>query len=211
MLTSRESGGLSVFLAILKKPMHYRFLTIVAAILFVLVVSCRPEEARDDAPKVYYDLKDFIENQIVYLNEKKPEVSKTAVLGEKREVSKTREVDWKKELELFVQADINKPSYRQSYEIIQNGPLHYEYRLKTGNDLPVAYLKIDSDSVLKQPLRVEALIRASNKIYHSEKKVVLNATRRNNLLEVSSYDVDGYQKLIFVDRKVFSIHGQIGF
>lgn len=190
--------------------MHYRFLTIVAAVFLFSLVSCRQEEARDDAPKVYYDLKGFIENQIAYLNEKKPEVSKTAVLGSKREASKTREVDWKKELELFVQADINKPSYRQSYEIAQNGPLHYEYRLKPGNDLPVAYLKIDTDSVLKQPLRVEALIRASNKVYNSEKKVVLNAAKHDNLVEVNSYEVDGYQKLIFVEKKVFSIHGQIG-
>lgn len=209
MLTNRGSDGLSVFLAILKS-MHYRFLTIVAAILLISLVSCRQEETRDDAPKVYYDLKGFIENQIEYLNEKKPEVSKTAILGSKREASKTREVDWKKELELFVQADINKPSYRQSYEMVQNGPLHYEYRLKPGNDLPVAYLKIDTDSVLKQPLRVEALIRASNKVYNSEKKVVLNAAKHDNLVEVNSYEVDGYQKLIFVEKKVFSIHGQIG-
>ncbi|WP_291032739.1 hypothetical protein [Dyadobacter sp. 50-39] len=174
------------------------------------MASCRQEEARDDAPKVYYDLKGFIENQIVYLNEKKPEVRKTAVLGSKRDLSKTREVDWKKELELFVQADINKPSYRQSYEMVQNGPLHYEYRLKPGNDLPVAYLKIDTDSVLKQPLRVEALIRTSNKVYNSEKKLVLNAVKRDNLLEVNAYEVDGYQKLIFVERKTFSVHGQIG-
>jgi hypothetical protein len=190
--------------------MNYRFLTVIAAVLLFLPVSCRQEQSRDDAPKVYYDLKGFIENQILYLNEKKPEVSKTAVLGSRREVSETREVDWKKELELFIQADINKPSYRQSYEVIRNGPLHYEYRLKPGNDLPVAYLKIDTDSVLKQPLHVEALIRTKNKIYHSEKKVVLNARKHNSLLEVSSYEVNGYQKLIFVEKKEFGIRGKIG-
>lgn len=190
--------------------MHYRFLTFIAAVLLLSLASCRQEETRDDAPKIYYDLKGFVETQIVYLNEKKPEVSKTALLGSKREVSKTREVDWKKELELFVQADINKPSYRQSYEIAQNGPLHYEYRLKPGNDLPVSYLKIDVDSVLKQPLHVEALIRASNKVYNSEKKLVLNAAKRDNLQEINTYEVDGYQKLIFVEKKVFRIHGQIG-
>lgn len=190
--------------------MNYRFLTFVAAILLFSLLACNQEEARDDAPKSYYDLKGFIENQIVYLSEKKPEVSKTAILGNKREVSVTREMDWKKELELFVQADINKPSYRQSYEVIRNGPLHYEYRLKPGNDLPVAYLKIDTDSVLKQPMRVEALIRTKNKIYNSEKKLVLNAQKRNSLLEINSYEVNGYQKLIFVEKKEFGIRGQIG-
>lgn len=189
--------------------MHYRFLTIV--LLLCSLVSCTPEESRDDAPKVYYDLKGFVENQITYLNDKKPEVRKTAVLGPNREVSKSRSVDWKKELELFVQADINKPSYRQAYEMVHNGPLRFEYRLKPGNDLPVSYLIIETDSVLKQPLRVEALLRAENKIYKSEKKIVLECAKRDNLIGISAYDVAGYQKLIFVEKKVFSIHGEIGF
>ncbi|WP_353722158.1 hypothetical protein [Dyadobacter sp. 676] len=191
--------------------MHYRFSTIVATALFLSLISCTPEKSGDDAPGLYYDLKGFIENQIVYLNDKRPEVNKTAVLGSKREISKTREVDWEKELELFLQADINKPSYRQSYEIVQNGPVRYEYHLKSGNDLPVAYLKIETDSVLKQPLYVEALLRAKNKIYDSEKKIVLRSVKRDNLLEVSSYEIDGYQKLIFVEKKLFDIRGQIGF
>ncbi|GGM75697.1 hypothetical protein GCM10010967_04070 [Dyadobacter beijingensis] len=190
--------------------MHYRFLPILATFLCISLISCTPEESKDDGPKTYYDLKGFVENQIEYLNDKRPEVNKTAILGSKREVSRTRDVDWKKELELFVQADINKPSYRQSYDILQNGPVYYEYRLKPGNDLPVTYLKIETDSVLKQPLYVEALLRARNKIYHSEKKVILKTVKRDNLLEVNAYQVDGYQKLIFVDRKTFRIQGQIG-
>lgn len=191
--------------------MYYRFLTIAAVFSFLTITSCTPEESRDDAPKAYYDLKGFVENQIVYLTDKKPEVSKTAVLGSKREISKTRDIDWKKELELFIQADINKPSYRQSYEVVQNGPLHYEYRLKPNNDLPVQYLRIDTDSVLKQPLYVEALIRAKNKIYDSEKKVVLKSIKRDNLVGVNVYEVSGYQKLIFVERKTFHVNGKIGF
>lgn len=191
--------------------MHYRFLTLVAAFFCLNFISCTPEESGDDAPKAYYDLKGYVENQIVYLTEKKPEVRKTAILGNKRDVSQTRTINWKKELELFLQADINKPSYRQSYEVIQNGPLHYEYRLKPGNDLPVQYLRIDTDSVLKQPLHVEALIRSKNKIYNSEKKLVLKSAKRDNLMGVNVYEVSGYQKLIFVERKVFRVNGQIGF
>ncbi|MCF0072025.1 hypothetical protein LZD49_16215 [Dyadobacter sp. CY261] len=191
--------------------MNYRFFHIVAAFLFLFLISCAPEGSSDDGPKAYFDLKGFIQNQIVYLNDKRPEVNKTAVLGGKHEASKTRDIDWKKELELFVQADINKPSYRQSYEIVQNGPTRYEYRLKPGSDLPVAYLKIETDSVLRQPLYVEALIRAKNKIYDSEKKVVMQAAKHGNLLGVTSYSVDGYQKLIFVERKLFHIKGEIGF
>lgn len=190
--------------------MHYRVYSIVALLFLSLLASCTKEESSDDAPKTYYDLKGFIENQIVDLNNKKPEITKTAGLGNKQEVSKTRDVDWKKELELFVQADINKSSYRQSYEILHNGPLHYEYKLKAGNDLPVQYVNIEVDSALKQPLHVEATIRSKNKIYESEKKIVLHSAKRDNLLGVTGYSVSGYQQLAFMDKKVFRIESKIG-
>lgn len=179
-------------------------------LLFLLLTSCGREEAQDDGPKLYYDLKGFIENQIIYLNDKKPEISKTARLGGESEISTTREVDWKKELELFVQADLNKPSYRQSYDIARPDSTHYEYKLRSDVNLPVRYLKIETDSVLKQPLYIEALIHTSNKIYNSEKKVVMRLETKDNLLQVNSYEVDGYQKLALMDKKVFSIRTKIG-
>nr|WP_295929197.1 hypothetical protein [uncultured Dyadobacter sp.] len=179
-------------------------------LLFLSLTSCGREEAQDDGPKVYYDLKGFIENQIIYLNDKKPEISKTARLGGKSEVSTTREVDWKKELELFVQADLNKPSYRQSYDIARSDSMRYEYKVRANVNLPVRYLKIETDSVLKQPLYIEALIHTSNKIYDSEKKIVMWLGKKDNLLQVNSYEVDGYQKLVLMDKKVFSIRTKIG-
>lgn len=188
--------------------MQYRFLTV--AFLLLSLVSCTPEESQDDAPKVYYDLKGFIENQIVYLDEQKPQVTKTAVLRSKQETTKTNRIDWKKELELFAQSDINKPSYRQSYEMVQNGPVVFEYRLKPGNDLPVTYLKINADSLLKQPLYVEAHIRVKNKIYESEKKLVLRAAKQDNLVKVNEYEVNGHRQLIFGERTPFRIQGKIG-
>ncbi|MNL86733.1 hypothetical protein D3C87_2155640 [compost metagenome] len=59
-------------------------------------------------------------------------------------------------------------------------------------------------------MHVEALIRTKNKIYDSEKRVVLDARKLNNLLQVSAYEVTGYQKLIFVEKKEFGIRGEIG-
>lgn len=193
-------------------PDVFRILSggITLAFFLFLLTSCGREEAQDDGPKLYYDLKGFIENQIIQLNDKKPEINKAARLGEKSEVAKTTLVDWKKELELFIQADLNKPSYRQSYEIMQQDPTHYEYQLKTNADLPVRYLKIETDSVLKQPLYIEALIHTKNKIYDSEKKIVMRLEKKDNLLQVDNYEVDGYQKLILMDKKTFSIRAKIG-
>lgn len=186
-----------------------RYLSI--AFLCFAITSCQDESGtgKEDV-KLYFDLKGFIGNQVIYLNDKKPEITKTAALGKRKEVLKSRNVDWKKELELFVQADLNKPSYRQSYEVIRPDSSHYEYRLKANADLPVKYLKITIDTTLKQPVYVEALLVARNKIYSSEKKIKLQSVRKDNLLEIGSYSIEGYQKLVFMETKPFTIAGKIG-
>lgn len=179
-------------------------------LLFALISCTSDEEAGKDDVKLYYDLKGFINNQIIYLNDKKPEMMKTAALGTRKDVLKSRNVDWKKELELFVQADLNKPSYRQSYEVVRADSSHYEYRLKANADLPVKYLKITIDTTLKQPVYVEALLVAKNKIYSSEKKISLQSVRKDHLLQIGSYSIEGYQKLVLMDIKPFAISGKIG-
>ena len=180
-------------------------------VICLLVLSgCREEETDPNEKKTYYDLKGFVDNQIVYLNEKKPKVTKTVQLDGKKEVRAETETDWKKELELFAQADINKPAYRNSYSIIRNDSSVYEYRIKEGEKLPVQYLMIKVDSATQQPVSVKALLRSENKIYSSEKSIELTSSRRNSLLEVSAYSVKGYQKLLFMNRKSFDITAKIG-
>jgi hypothetical protein len=188
-----------------------RLLLILLLLIGVLVTACQNEEDQKKDEKFYFDLKSFIENQIVYLNDKKPVVTKTVELGGKKVSHKSKDIDWKKELELFVQADLNKPSYRLSYIVQRKDSATYEYTLKPNVELPVRYLKIVTDTSLHQPIYVKALFQSTNKIYKSEKTIELACTRKDNLWELTSYAVNGYQKLIFMDRKAFDIHASIGF
>ncbi|WP_229208816.1 hypothetical protein [Dyadobacter luticola] len=179
--------------------------------MLFLVTACQTKKVEEKNEKHYYDLKGFVENQIVYLEEKKPEVSKTAVLNGKSEQIKTKDIDWKKELELFVQADINKPSYRISYNVSRRDSAEYEYKLKPEMQATVQYLKIVTDSVVNQPVYIKAILKSENRIYKSEKTIELRCAQINNLWQVSSFSVDGYQKLIFTDKKSFHITSKIGF
>ena len=197
-----------------KQPFWGQVFNKSSSFLFVIGVlmlsACSEEETDPNEKKTYYDLKGFVDNQIVYLNEKKPKVTKTVQLDGKKEVRAEIETDWKKELELFAQADINKPAYRNSYSIIRSDSSVYEYRIKEGEKLPVQYLMIKVDSATQQPVSVKALLRSENKIYSSEKSIELTLSRRNSLLEVSAYSVKGYQKLLFMNRKSFDITAKIG-
>ncbi|MCE6988393.1 hypothetical protein [Dyadobacter sp. CY323] len=177
---------------------------------FFLLLSCEADRTEDDKDKVYFDLKGFIENQIVYLSEKRPKVSKTTMLDGKSEEVRSSEIDWKKELELFSQADINKPAYRQSYSVSRKDSLHFEYTLKPQMDLPVQYLRISVDSVTSQPIHIQALLKSHNKIYTSEKEIELFCSSKDNVWELSTYRVKGYQKLVLMDKRSFAIFSKIG-
>jgi hypothetical protein len=187
-----------------------RLFLIFLILIGVLVTACQREEDQNKDEKFYFDLKSFVENQIVYLNDKKPVVTKTVGLDGKQVSNQSKDIDWKKELELFVQADLNKPSYRQSYIIERKDSSIYEYRLKPNVDLPVRYLKIVTDTSLHQPIYVKASFQSANKIYKSEKTIEMSSTRKDNRWELTSYAVNGYQQLIFMDRKAFDIKAKIG-
>ncbi|KAA0991087.1 hypothetical protein [Dyadobacter aurulentus] len=176
---------------------------------FVLF-GCDERKTDERNEKAYYDLRGFVEDQIVYLKEKKPQVTKTAKLDGEAQTIQSAEIDWDKEFGLFLQADINKPSYAQSYDVVRKDSATFEYRLKQNADLPVRYLKIVVDTLLKSPVRVTAIIQSKNRIYESEKNIELTYSRKNNLPQISFYLVSGYQKLIFMEPKSFSITSKIG-
>lgn len=164
-----------------------------------------------DERKTFFDVKGFIEGKITELDSEKPLVSKNMVIGEEHSQLSSKDIDWKKELELFVQADINKPAYRQSYEVSRPDSMTYQYTVKPGTYLPVHYLKIILNQPSGIPVRIEALLKAENKLYKSEKKIALSCAVQNGTSRIVSYEVSGFQKLIAMKAKPFKVTGEVHF
>ncbi|MPR34517.1 hypothetical protein [Salmonirosea aquatica] len=185
-----------------------RFGTAGFAILLMLA-SCQTPAEKHDEPAVYYDIKGFIQSQIQLLNQQKPVVEKTMVVGNGQEKRSTSEVNWEKELELFVQADINKPAYRQSYAIARPDSLTYEYTIQTQEDLPVRYLKVVLDQADGQPALIEARILAENKLFESEKNLLMHCAKNSGQWRVATYQIKGFQELVISDRKLFDVQAEV--
>jgi len=180
--------------------------------LFILVLflgSCtNPTDTA--AVQNYFNLKGFIENQIAELNKRKPLVNKEMALGDKNENMQTTEIDWRQELELFTQTDLNKQAYQLSYTISQPSSSTFLYTLKNGEKLPVKSLKIVLDEVSKQPKLVEALLQEDNRLYDSEKKLQLTCTMRpEGVWLIKTYEINGFQHLSITDKKTFLVKGTI--
>ncbi len=179
-----------------------------ACVWAICLNSCKDAEQDMTHEKVFYDVRGFIEMQAAQLNQLKPEVFKITEMGSDKNEITTRNIDWTKELELFAQADINKPSYRQSYTTSRQDSNTYIYISKEGDRLAVRQLTIRVDET-DQPVSMEAKVKTENKLYASEKNIMLKCEKVQNQFRITSYRISGFQKLVMMDEKPFLVQSKI--
>ena len=171
-------------------------------IINLLLIGCTQSE-NQNSTKTYYDLAGFVNQQILQLTNNKPLTEKKLLIGEKTETINTKDIDWKKELELFLQTDLNKQSYQLSYQkdSTQNT---VTYQLKKGEDLPVKTLKIEFDEE-KSPKHIAALMQVNNYLYKSEKNLSMDFEKKS----LKNYRIEGWQELFIGKKKAFKVVGSI--
>lgn len=170
-------------------------------ILSILLWSCGAE-SQEGQTKKYFDLKGLIEQQIVLLKTKKPVIEKTIVMSDKSENKQIKAIDWTRELELFTQADLNKPAYIGSYQV-DSSAIGVKYTLKTTENLPIKFLNITK--IGENAMEIEALVSSENYLYQSEKHLKLGLAK----MLITDYQIDGFQKVIFGAKKAFKINGKV--
>jgi hypothetical protein len=187
-------------------PMNLRLIFL---LLFLGLAACTSEKNQARTGQ-YYDLASFIENQIGELDSLRPTVEKTVVSGNARETRQLSEIKWGKELDLFFQADLNKPAYRNSYQVEKVGDHTLIYRARSGEEVPVKYMKIELDSAAGKPRHVEVIITSENYLYNSEKKLFLHGSPdEQGRWRLREYQVSGYQQLAFFNKKPFEVKGKV--
>jgi hypothetical protein len=72
------------------------------------------------AALTYFDIKAFLKADTGRLNHSAPLVLKTVVHNGIQETKKVKIADWGQELSLFAESDINRPTWKNSYTIIDN-------------------------------------------------------------------------------------------
>ena len=180
-------------------------------LVIVLGISSCTDTVQQNQPNVYYDVLGFVKGQIASLSAQKPVVSKTVSINEERNRQTTRGINWSRELELFTQADINKPALRTSYQIARPDSLTYQYTLKKSEErLTVRSLTVRLDSLTHQPRRIEAVLQTSNPLYSSERQLLLESgPMGDRTWQVKHYKLWGFQKLPYFSRNNFSVEGKV--
>ena len=180
-------------------------------LLFALIISSCQSSAPPNQPNVYYDVAGYVKRQVADLSARKPLVNKTVLINAKTSRQDSRDVNWSRELELFSQADINKPALRSSYYITRPDSLTYQYTLKKSEEkLTVRSLRVQLDSVTRQPSRIEAVLQTDNALYVSERHLLMESgSAGRNQWQVRRYKVSGFQKLPYFERNDFAVEGAV--
>ncbi|WP_420150629.1 hypothetical protein [Spirosoma sp.] len=181
------------------------------AFLFSLLTSSCTNPVQQNQPNVYYDVLGFVQRQTAGLSTRKPLVNKSVALNETRNQQTTHDINWNKELELFTQADINKPALRSSYQILRPDSLTYQYRLKAEEEhLAVRELTVQLDSLTHQPSRIEAVLQTNNALYSSERHLLLESGPiAGREWQVKHYKLSGFQKLPYFDKNELLVEGRV--
>ncbi|MBT9392921.1 hypothetical protein KLP40_07090 [Hymenobacter sp. NST-14] len=176
-----------------------------------LLAACGPgEPAPDPAARrtAYFDVPGLLKAQSSRLDQRRPVVEKQVLLRDGQlETTRVAQTDWTKELQIFQQADINKPALRGLYAVdsvaLPGGTLRRTYRRRPGTDHPVEQLSVLSQGAQVQELT--ATVAQDNPLVYSAKQLEMHY--QNGLL--ATYRVTGVQKLILFDSVHYAVRGTV--
>lgn len=163
--------------------------------------ACQSESAEMKVKK-YYDLKGLMEKQIEALKLENPKVQKDISINESVENQTIDSLDWSKELEFFVQADLNKPAFVNSYRV-DSSSVGVKYFLKETENLPVKFLEVNR--IGEDSIEIRALVSNNNYLYDTERNLKLSL-QKSQLID---YQINGFQKVVFGKKKMFKVEGKV--
>jgi hypothetical protein len=172
---------------------------------------------RTDTTKLY-NIDSLVTQQVQRLAAAKPKLQKVALLGNEND-SRTYTPDsagWGRELEIFRQLEaMNKPVNRSNYLVDDNlydpGSNLTVKAFTALEPLPVRSVRVFYDTDIQKPRKIEAIYDEENTLYKSSKNLVLEFQQIDNKNLLTSYSIDGGQKMILSDSVTFSVKGRIQF
>jgi hypothetical protein len=180
-------------------------------ILLLLLTACLPDpEAK--APKIqsYYDIEGLIDGQIVLLDSVNPSFLKAVVVDGNEELfqGKIANGEWSGELQILRGYDLNKPTLTDKYTISETSDSSQRtvtYISKSPGTTRIDTLALTFDDSVKKPLKIHAHTHAANSLFESGQTAEVVFSVIGNNIIMSSYRIDGWQKLLGKPASHYSI------
>lgn len=178
---------------------RYTFVLMSIIALNLLLPACKPDIKETGTSGKYFDLRGYFKAEATKLLAKVPEpILKTVIHNGVTESKRIKIDNWPRELNLFIESDINKPAWRDSYKIQQSD--HTTIYMATDSTLKTREIIINKKDDKVQWIIIfnytqnilytnrEKLIYAPDSIYQIEK------TQHVKLLGINRYTITGHFK-----------------
>lgn len=167
-------------------------------LVFAVYSGCKRQETTIRSENVYFDLKGYFTKEAYRLDSMKSKVRKTVIKNNESETLQLQVRDWKNELTLFSESDINKPAWADSYRIDSAGRI-LEYHAKNP-DLRTRNIRIkrgENNSITSIYIKNTA----HNLLYESEEDLFY--------IPDSVYRVEKTQTVRFIGTNHYQITGTV--
>jgi len=178
------------------------FATFIGITLSIGIFSCN-NNAPTSNKNNYFNLKDFLHKEIQSQQNQGFKLQKSIILNQKKEDKILSQINLEDELALFLNADLNKPAFENSYDNLSENDIIW-YSLKTEENLPVKKMVIHLDA-FEKPENIEIEIQEKNILFETEKKLNMNLHEGH----IQTYSIDGKQQLAWLEPTHYKILGVI--
>ncbi|UCS95712.1 hypothetical protein KZP23_05200 [Echinicola marina] len=174
-----------------------------------LLLSCSEGEKQPLANPTqidkYFPLKDFVEEQIDRLDGQK--IDKVSMINGEEQLSEVvlDKEAWRKELDIFIQSDINKAANAAAYETAEEGNI-LVHRLKDGAEGSIKLIEVSYVEGTERVSKIHFESAEDNFFYQSSAEGVLEM---NELGELDQYEVAGTQKVWFLNPNKIKVKGVV--
>lgn len=168
--------------------------------LFVIslgLLSCNQrEESRANADLLYFDIKGYFADEAVRLTKINPKVIKAVYVNGALETKTLKISDWKKELDIFASADINKTSWKGSFKA-QNSP-DAEHYTSSSKKIPVKDVLIEKANGKIKKIQIVT----------STKNILFTSGDTLTYYPDSLYQIIKHQKTKLLSAKNYKVTGR---
>lgn len=170
-----------------------------ALLYLTLFLSCSSSVESDEP--VFFNIKSYISNQIGQLQTQHAALQKTVMNKGKEETKVISQPDWSKELQAFMECDLNRPGWSNSYKtdsIRRDSTLTIRYtamepKLRV-RKLEIIQLNGDVQEIKAECLQANTWFTARQQLYFSSGK---------------GYGIRGFQKVVLADSVSYTITASI--
>jgi hypothetical protein len=101
--------------------MYWYKLSALVVVIALMAAGCKPEVKDDKGQLKYFDIKKYFNAEAIRLAKQYPHITKTVSYNGQQETKTVTIKHWQQEFNSFIESDINKAAWKDSYSTNTNG------------------------------------------------------------------------------------------